>query len=53
MGQRQEEEELGFKLGKETAGLPTPLYFKVVDIINDYQVESHYIFFYAAFLHPF
>ena len=28
---------------RETAGLPMPLYFKVVDIINNYQMESHYV----------
>ena len=50
-GRDRKRESWDSSLERETLGLPMPLYFKVVDIINDYQVESHYInwFFYAAF----
>ena len=50
-GRDRKRESWDSSLERETLGLPMPLYFKVVDIINDYQVESHYInwFFYTAF----
>ena len=42
-GRDRKRESWDSSLERETLGLPMPLYFKVVDIINDYQVESHYI----------
>ena len=49
-GRGRKRESWDSSLERETAGLPTPLYFKAVDIINDYQVESHYINFFLMLL---
>ena len=42
-GRDRKRESWDSSLERETSGLPMQLFFKVVDIINDYQVESHYI----------
>ena len=55
LGKDSKRESSDSSLERETAGLPTPLHFKAVAIINDYQMESHYInwFFMLLSLHPF
>ena len=52
-GRGRKRENWDSSLERETAGLPIPLYFKVVDIINDYQVESHYTNWFFLCCFPF